>query len=76
LSLNLETVMRPLKPLAAALSNDNRLHEMGCLRAALEVDNRASLTRLALQDLLHALMRKLGVDWRAYRRAAARSGAS
>ena len=40
-----------LEPLAAALANDRRLHELARLREAVEADNRALLSRLERQDI-------------------------
>jgi transcriptional regulator with GAF, ATPase, and Fis domain len=40
-----------LEPLAAALANDKRLHEIQALREAAEADRRALLTRLGRRDI-------------------------
>ena len=45
-----------LEPLAVALANDSRLHELTRLREALEADKRALLSRLERQDVSDAIV--------------------
>lgn len=45
-----------LEPIAVALANDARLHELARLREALEADKRALLSRLDRQDVAEAII--------------------
>lgn len=45
-----------LEPIAVALANDQRLHELARLREAVEADNRALLSRLQRQDITDAVV--------------------
>ncbi|MGH9158670.1 MAG: sigma 54-interacting transcriptional regulator [Vicinamibacteraceae bacterium] len=45
-----------LEPIAVALTNDARLHELARLREALEADKRALLSRLDRQDVAEAII--------------------
>jgi transcriptional regulator with GAF, ATPase, and Fis domain len=45
-----------LEPLAAALANDQRLHELQTLREAAEADRRALLSRLGRRDIGEAVV--------------------
>ena len=45
-----------LEPLAVALENDRRLHELGTLREAAEADKRSLLTRLGRQDIADTIV--------------------
>jgi transcriptional regulator with GAF, ATPase, and Fis domain len=45
-----------LEPMAVALANDQRLHELARLREAVEADNRALLSRLQRQDITDAVV--------------------
>lgn len=51
-----QLAQRLLEPLAAAVANDARIHEMSRMRAAVEADNRALLSRLARTDLSEAVI--------------------
>lgn len=50
------TVAGLLEPIAVALTNDARLHELVRLREALEADKRALLSRLDRQDVAEAII--------------------
>jgi hydrogenase-4 transcriptional activator len=45
-----------LEPLAVALANDQRVHELARLREAVEADNRALLSRLERQDIAESVV--------------------
>ena len=47
---------RLLEPMSAAVANDARIQEMTRMRAAVEADNRALLSRLARSDLSEAII--------------------
>jgi hydrogenase-4 transcriptional activator len=51
-----DLVQQLLEPLAAALENDNRLHELRSLREAAEADRQSLLTRLGRQDVNEELV--------------------
>ena len=51
-----DTVQRLLEPLAVALENDNRLHELRSLREAAEADRQSLLKRLGRQDVNEELV--------------------
>jgi hydrogenase-4 transcriptional activator len=52
-----ESLVRTLlEPLAVALANDRRLHELRRLREALEADKRALLSRLGRQEVTDAIV--------------------
>ena len=51
-----ELVRQLLEPLAVALENDNRLHELRSLREAAEADRQSLLKRLGRQDVNEELV--------------------
>ncbi|MEQ1502264.1 MAG: sigma 54-interacting transcriptional regulator [Myxococcota bacterium] len=53
---SLERIQSMLEPLAVALANDARLHELARLREAVEADNRALLSRLQRQDISDSIV--------------------
>jgi transcriptional regulator with GAF, ATPase, and Fis domain len=55
-SPHLKRMRALLEPLAAALSNDQRIHEMDALREAAEADRRSLLSRLGRRDIGEAVV--------------------
>ena len=53
---HVERVQALLEPLTIALANDTRLHELTRLRAALEADKQALLSRLGRQEIAEAVV--------------------
>ncbi len=53
---HVQLVQALLEPMAVALANDQRLHELARLREAVEADNRALLSRLQRQDITDAVV--------------------
>lgn len=51
-----EALARLTEPLAAALTNDRRLHTIERLRAAAEADNRALLSRLSRRSIVDGIV--------------------
>jgi len=51
-----ELVLALLEPLAVALENDRRVHELSALREAAEADKRSALSRLGREELVDAVV--------------------